>query len=158
MEARKSADYLTYCGLYCKMCSIVATIPRQAETLLNQMKGDGWEFFGSEIYPEFPVFWEILGKLAVLDKSTLLCIGGCGDPDCAIRKCAVSRGLQVCALCDEFPCQLLIDFTRRYPFLIKNNERIREIGVEAWLEEQDALVARGVTYSTLCEENPPSDQ
>lgn len=149
MSERSSRDYLCYCGLYCKMCSIVATIPRKAGTLLEQLKGDGWEFFGKELYPDFPAFWDILGKMAVMDKTTRLCVGGCGDPNCGIRACAIAKGLQVCAQCEEFPCLRLRDFTRRYPFVLKNNERIREIGLEAWLAEQDDLVAQGVTNEQL---------
>jgi hypothetical protein len=52
-------------------------------------------------------------------------------------------------LCDDFPCHQRIDFTARYPFLIENGKRIREIGIEAWLAEQDALVAKGFTNKTL---------
>lgn len=151
---RSARNYLAYCGLNCKMCSLVATLPTSADTLRGYMKDDGWEHYGNEIYPGFDTFWDILTKISTLDKTSPLCQGGCGDPDCGIRKCAVAKGLSVCAQCDEFPCEQLSAFTRRYPFVLNNNERIREIGLDAWLEEQEQLVAQGVTNRILCDTHP----
>lgn len=151
-EARNPREYLAYCGLYCGMCSLVATLPGAAETLRGYMKDDGWELYGNEVFPGFDTFWDILTKISNLAQTSPLCVGGCGDPDCGIRKCAVERGLEVCAQCDDFPCEQLSAFTRRYPFVLKNNERIREIGLDAWLAEQSDLVAQGVTNRSLCAE------
>jgi len=155
MGTRAPHDYVAYCGLSCKLCSLIATLPRQAGQLLETMKDDGWERFGDQIYEGFSKFWEVLNSLAVTDQSSPLCIGGCGNPECEIRKCAVERGLQVCAFCPDFPCELILSFTRRYPFLMKNNERIRESGIDAWLAEQDELLAQGITNSSLARQKPP---
>jgi hypothetical protein len=133
------------------MCSIVATIPVQATALQETLQNDGWEYYGSEIYPEFAPFWKVLNSLKEMDKTSPLCIGGCGDPTCEIRVCAQEKGLRVCAECAEFPCKLLTDFTRRYPFLVENGKRIQEIGIDAWLAEQDELVANGITNKILCQ-------
>ena len=111
-----------------------------------------WEYFGKEVYPEFDEFWKVLQNISQMDKTCPGCYGGCGDPDCAIRKCAEERKLKLCADCKDFPCQKLTDFTRRYPFILENNLRIREIGLEKWLLEQDALVAQGVTNRSLCKQ------
>lgn len=146
---KSSNDYLAYCGLYCKMCSLIATLPKQAGTLYDTMEEDGWEYYGAEVFPQFEDFWKVLKSLKEEDKTSPLCKGGCGDPDCAIRVCAKAKGYAVCAECAEFPCKVLSDFTRRYPFVLKNNERIREIGLEAWLEEQDELVEKGITNKIL---------
>ncbi len=146
---KESREYLCYCGLYCKMCSIVNGLPQAAGKLEGIMREDGWEYYGAQLYPEFDAFWSVLSELKQLDETSPLCKGGCGDPGCAIRACAISKELEVCALCDDFPCRLLKDFTARYPFLIENGERIRELGIETWLCEQDALVARGVTNKSL---------
>jgi hypothetical protein len=116
------------------------------------MQSDGWEYYGEEVYPEFQAFWKVLNDLGEMDQTSPLCIGGCGDPTCQIRVCAREKGLRVCAECTEFPCQLLTDFTRRYPFLVENGMRIREIGIDAWLAEQDELAARGITNKILCQQ------
>jgi len=151
LKMKESSAYLCYCGLNCKLCSLVATLPKQARALFETMQEDGWEFYGQELFPQFPEFWAVLKELKQMDETTPLCKGGCGDPDCAIRKCAISKGLEVCAFCAEYPCERLISFTRRYPFLLENNDRIKEIGVVAWLAEQDELAARGITNKKLRE-------
>ncbi len=150
---KESRAYLCYCGLYCKMCSFVATIPKQAKNLLETMRDDGWEYYGQELFPQFPEFWAVLKELKQMDETTPLCKGGCGDPECAIRKCALSKGLEVCAFCPEYPCERLTLFTRRYPFLLQNNNRLKEIGIEAWLAEQDKLVDDGMTNKKLREQH-----
>jgi len=134
------------------MCSIVNGIPQAAVQLHEIMQESGWEYYGDQLYPEFQAFWKVLTDLKQMDETSPLCKGGCGDPDCAIRICAKERGLEVCALCEDFPCQLLVDFQRRYPFLIENGNRIKEIGIEAWLREQDDLVLAGLTNRKLIKE------
>lgn len=148
---KESKDFLCYCGLYCKMCSIVNGLPKAAKALHEVMQEDGWEYFGAQVYPEFESFWKTLLEIKELDKSSANCQAGCGDPGCAIRLCATAKGLEVCAFCAEFPCALLQEFSMKYPFVIRNNERIREIGRDAWLEEMDELVAQGVTHKSMME-------
>lgn len=142
---KDSRAYLAHCGLYCRMCSIIATLPVLAAKLHENMKEEGWEYWGTEVFPEFGTFWKILTELSNKHETCPACIGGCGDPECKIRTCAQGKGLDVCAYCEEFPCKLLTDFSKMYPFILKNNERIKEIGIDAWLKEQDELVAKGVT-------------
>jgi Protein of unknown function (DUF3795) len=75
--------------------------------------------------------------------------GGCGTSDrfvlsnnCIFRKCAKGRDLESCSFCNDFPCDTLMglyeDDTRSKGEAEKNARRIREIGVERWLEEADA--------------------
>ena len=145
-------EYLCYCGLYCKMCSLVNGMPQEAKHLYNTMKRDGWEFFGKYEYPEFEVFWKVLDSLQHKDETCVLCQGGCGDPSCEIRKCAKEKKSGLCAYCDTFPCEKPESFAKDYPFILDNNRRIREIGIETWLLEQDKLVAEGVTNASLIQE------
>lgn len=146
-----SRAYVAYCGLNCRMCSLIATLPGLASRLHDTMQEDGWEYYGSEVFPEFQDFWKVLKGISKMDETCPACSGGCGDPDCAIRKCAVDRELELCAYCQDFPCPKLTDFSRRYPFILENSRRIKEIGLENWLKEQDELVAQGVTNRSLCQ-------
>ncbi|MCK9332428.1 MAG: DUF3795 domain-containing protein [Candidatus Cloacimonetes bacterium] len=146
---KDSSEYLCYCGLYCKMCSLVNGLPQQAQQLFETMKEDGWESFGKYEYPDFEAFWKVLDFLKHKDKTCALCQGGCGDPSCEIRICAQNKHLAVCAFCDEFPCAKLESLFKAYPFIMENNKRIRDIGIEAWLIEQDNLVAQGITNKSL---------
>ena len=142
---------IAYCGLNCRMCTLTAILPDLSTKLHGAMQQEGWEYFGTSVFPEFKEFWSVLGQLSKMDETCPMCKGGCGDPDCQIRKCAQERKLDLCAMCSEFPCSLLADFTARYPFLLKTNLRLRELGVEAWLAEQDDLVAKGTTFYTLAD-------
>ncbi len=148
-QMAESKEFLCYCGLYCKMCSLINGLPQAAQSLHQIMSEDGWEHFGEQVYPEFPEFWKTLSTLKDLDKASPNCKAGCGDPGCQIRQCAEAKGLEVCAFCEEFPCTLIQNFSRRYPFLIRNNERIRELGLEAWIQEMDTLVAAGHTHKSM---------
>ena len=61
--------------------------------------------------------------------------------NCKKKNCAESRGLTHCAQCIDFPCQLVKNLDRSYrqrygTSLIKNGERLREIGTEQYLLEE----------------------
>ncbi len=143
---RASKDYLCYCGLYCRQCSLLTVTPQTARKLYEIMKRDGWEFFGEYEFKGFKEFWDVLQAVSKLNETSPLCRGGCGDPECKIRICAKEKGVDVCALCDEYPCDLIRGFDKKYHVLIKNNDRIREIGLNAWLDEMDAFADNGKTF------------
>lgn len=74
---------------------------------------------------------------------------GCGTSDrfvlskgCIFRKCAAGRGLESCGLCQDFPCEALSYFykddMRSKGDAEKNARRIKEVGVDKWLDEMDA--------------------
>jgi hypothetical protein len=60
--------------------------------------------------------------------------------DCPTRACAVKRGLLYCGDCEEFPCPSLKGFyedgMRHHAMAFQNVLRIKEIGPEDWLLEQ----------------------
>lgn len=73
---------------------------------------------------------------------------GCGNLDekswgnqCPITQCAVSKSVMYCHTCDEYPCEKLISFSQdKYPHhhtVISGSNRMKEIGCDAWLEEQE---------------------
>ncbi len=141
--------FVCYCGLYCGLCNIVAVVPKEAGILLQTLRGDGWENFGRFLYPEFPEFWNVLQKLSELDKTTAGCRGGCGNPECGIRLCAQDREIEVCALCKDYPCDLIKEFAKGYPFVHELNERIRLVGLEQWIIEQKERCAQGISFREL---------
>lgn len=63
---------------------------------------------------------------------------------CGIYRCCVTeKGLETCAGCEDFPCTRLIQFAydsiwRTHLPVLENLRRIQRIGVEAWLDEQEA--------------------
>jgi len=140
---------VTYCGLYCGMCASRRRIPAQAEEFRASLVKEGYDFFGKEI----PVLAEGWGPFrAVLDHLALNPCPGCraggGYPACPIRACARDRGVTTCAECAEWPCDKSA-FLARYVNLRGDVERLRKIGMERWLAEQEERAATGFCYADI---------
>ncbi|MCE5340275.1 MAG: DUF3795 domain-containing protein [Planctomycetaceae bacterium] len=142
--------YVTYCGLYCKLCAEIARIPAQASALQQTLKKSGWEIFGHEEVPEFKVFCKALNFFSKLNETCPGCRGGCGNPKCPIRKCIEEKKLKVCADCEQFPCEHFDRLTKKYPNLIADVKRQKEIGLLKWIEEQEKRCEAGACYMDFC--------
>lgn len=61
--------------------------------------------------------------------------------DCPTRSCAINKDLLHCGECEEFPCSELSDFYQdgvpHHELALQNILRIRDIGIEMWLVEQE---------------------
>jgi len=137
--------YVTYCGLYCRLCAQHGRIPRQAQALHQSMVKEGYEFWGKEL-PGFEAFWEFLTSLCDPCKSCPGCRQGGGPPFCTIRKCARKRGVEICVFCADYPCSRVLGIAKGYPTLIADGERMKEIGIEAWIDEQEERAKTGFAY------------
>ena len=138
-------ELVTYCGLYCGLCSARGRVRRQAETLRQSMAKDGYDVWGANL-PGFQEFWTFLGDLCDPEKACPGCRQGGGPPFCSIRKCARERDVDVCAFCDEFPCRRIESIGKGYPTLIADGKRMKEIGTEAWIAEQEERAKTGFAY------------
>lgn len=136
---------ITYCGLYCGLCAQRGRISHQASTLRASMANEGYEFWGQEL-TGFNEFWEFLTDLCDPDKACPGCRQGGGPPFCGIRKCARQRGVEICAFCEEYPCERVLALAKGYPTLIADGQRMREIGIEAWIQEQEKRAETGFAY------------
>ncbi len=141
--------YVTYCGLHCSLCTIMGRIPAQASALRETMRKDGWEHFGECALPGFKDFWAALERLSQYDKTCPGCRGGCGRPDCAVRQCAQEREVEVCSACADFPCERIEELGRAYPDLIPDARRQQEIGLEAWVAEQEERCRTGFCHADI---------
>ena len=139
-------EFVTYCGLYCGLCSARTRIPSRAAALRQAMDDDGWPYWAQTI-PGFPEFWEFLEGLT--GDVCPGCRAGGGDPGCKIRICARDRGVELCNRCADFPCEHIEVLAARYPILIADNRRMQTVGLMRWIEEQDVRVRRGVVYADL---------
>ena len=139
--------FVTYCGLWCELCAERARIPQQAKALQQAMIEEGWPFWGHTV-PGFIEFWEFLERLHA-DGGCSGCRAGGGFPQCQIRLCARERGLELCSECFDFPCDHVEALGARYPTLIADNRRLRSVGLERWLNEQEERVRRGVVYADI---------
>ncbi len=137
--------HVTYCGLYCGLCSARNRIPPAARTLQEHMRRNGWENWGNDV-PGFRGFWAFLRGLAEPQSVGGCRSGECGAPFCAIRKCAQQRSMEVCWQCDEYPCRRVLGLAKGYPMLLADNQRAKEIGWDAWLAEQEERARTGFAY------------
>ena len=83
---------LARCGYRCDLCAAASEDPDVRQKLV-----DGWKkYLGHEMYTAENVQCDGCmsdGKLA--------------DSNCQVRPCAMEKGLDSCAYCDEFPCDKL---------------------------------------------------
>jgi hypothetical protein len=140
---------VAYCGLYCRLCATKSRIPKTATALRDALAKEGWPHYGEYIVPGFNSFWSTLVKFADYETACPDCRGGCGDPGCGIRKCAKDRTIDLCPLCPEYPCTHIRALARRYPNLVADGERMKEIGVEAWVKEQEDRRSTGFCYCDI---------
>ncbi len=61
--------------------------------------------------------------------------------DCPTRSCAINKGLLYCGECSDYPCIVLKEFYEdgvcHHQQAFLNVLRIKEIGIEKWLLEQE---------------------
>ena len=136
--------YICYCGLYCENCAVKVKVEPAAKILLDEMKKAGFEEVISFI-PGGDGFWPFLKRMA-MDGVCVSCKERGGDPDCSIRICAKGRGVDMCALCEDYPCEKLSVFFDRNPVLDYDNALLRDKGWEAWAVLQDKRKSDGYTY------------
>jgi hypothetical protein len=142
--------YVTYCGLYCRLCANMARIPKQARALRETLTKEGYEHFGKDEIEGFEPFWKALERFGQMDKTCAGCRSGeCGDPRCEIRKCAKAKGVEVCSACPDFPCKHIEGLAERYPTLIADAKRQRKVGLDRWIQEQEDRIKTGFSYADI---------
>jgi hypothetical protein len=150
MPNQDKISLVTYCGLYCGLCAQRARIPQQAKQLEDTMHEEGYDFWYQYVptFKEtFPPFWQFLKQLAASDCTCKS--GKGGPPDCKIRECAKKKKIATCPTCKEYPCELIENFSERYPLLIKDGKRMQKLGIEKWIEEQEQRAKRGFAYADI---------
>lgn len=149
---------VAYCGLYCGLCAQWCRIPQRARSLQHAMRLEGYEYWGRET-PGFEAFWKFLDGLAESESRCSCRDGQCGSSFCEIRKCARARGVEVCVFCREYPCNRLEALAARYPTLLADGLRMKTLGMEAWIAEQEERRRSGFAYADIrCPPNPHSKQ
>jgi len=148
-DSMENLKYVTYCGLYCRLCTNLARIPQQAKMLKATMSKAGYEIFGEHYVEHFKEFWEVLGRFSETDKTCPACRGGCGDPSCKVRICAREKEIERCPVCKDYPCEHVLELAKRYPNLVADGKRQEEIGIEAWIEEQEERIRAGFCYDQI---------
>ena len=136
--------YICYCGLYCENCAVMTKVTPAAKVLYEEMRNAGFADVIQYI-PGGDGFWPFLKSMAE-DGICISCKDGGGNPDCAIRICAKEKEVEVCALCEEYPCDKINVF-QGYPEMKQDNELLRAQGMDAWAQLQDERRKNVFTYS-----------
>jgi len=145
----EASRLLAYCGLYCGLCAERSRIPQRAKLLREALGEEGWDSWHGSVASmreAFSVFWEFLDGLV---KNDCACRRGGGPPECKIRACAKERGVEACPLCDDYPCGHIERLAEHYVTAIQDGKRLRRIGPEAWLKEQEERARRGFVYADI---------
>jgi hypothetical protein len=136
--------YICYCGLYCENCAVKVKVGPASVVLYEAMKKAGFEDV-IHMIPGGDGFWPFLKGMAE-NGMCVSCQDGGGDPGCAIRICTKEKGLDMCANCGSYPCDLFTKFLEMNPALKQDNALLREKGMDAWAELQDERKASGYTF------------
>ena len=139
--------FACYCGLYCGLCAVKTKVEPAAKVLYDEMKAAGFEEVISFI-PGGEGFWPFLKGMAEEGVCTS-CREGSGNPGCALRICAKEKGIDMCAFCDNYPCDKFAAFLKAsvgYAVLEHDNALLRHKGWEAWWALQNKRREKGYTY------------
>ena len=138
-------EYACYCGLYCENCAVKVKVEPASKVLCDEMKKAGFEDI-MQFLPDGDIFWSFLKNMAI-EGICVSCRAGSGNPGCQVRICAQTKNVEMCALCESYPCELFTRYFEGYPVLRQDNAVLREKGWEAWLQLQDERQARAFTYA-----------
>jgi hypothetical protein len=123
----------------------MAKVAPASKVLYEEMLKAGFEEV-IRFIPGGEGFWSFLKSMAE-DGICTSCKGErCGNPGCTVRICAQEKGVEMCALCDEYPCVKFDDLTVLSPIMRQDNALLRDHGMDAWAKLQDERRENGFTY------------
>jgi hypothetical protein len=131
------------CGVHCGKCFAFAggdicTLSSQLVDSLGNFEVYARRFaelMGEPVFLKYPDFREFLGYLAAAE------CGGCREEKCKlfkgckVRSCSEGKKVDFCFQCGKFPCGNTGFDEHLYKRHVEINNRMREIGVEAYYEE-----------------------
>lgn len=139
----RKKDLVAYCGLYCGDCvKFKKNIAKIAKDLDSELSKENFKKIAHRIpgiknYDEFREILNILTELECKES----CRNGGGSADCEVKLCCQKKGYFTCAECDNFLyCPELAGIPAIQCGIIsyvKELQRIREIGLDKWLEEKE---------------------
>lgn len=133
------------CGVYCGQCpngnGRVKMMAGELKRLVDTTRYD-WvkDVVKSFSFNEFRKGLEWFS-----DSQCPMCLNGGGAP-CENRKCAPKKDLQNCLLCMDYLTCKNTEYQRdAYPFVVENYSRVKQVGFEKHLEEEDEKARAGVS-------------
>jgi hypothetical protein len=78
------------------------------------------------------------------DAQCPMCLNGGGAP-CENKKCASEKKVESCLLCNDYLICKNTEYQREwYPFVVENHNRVKEVGFQKHLEEEEAKTRAGI--------------
>lgn len=118
----KNHDFIAFCGLYCGACSFKVGFDENNRSHLEGI----------------PAQYERYANRPLQFCSGCRQFKQCGH---GFKECADQHKVAHCGLCGEFPCSRIKDFNNdgapHHAEAITNLKRLKEIGKDAWLQEQE---------------------
>jgi hypothetical protein len=127
-----------YCGVCCSHCGMLIRIPKMAEELKRFVEAYGYGEWIGHITQEFDFENFMKGLKWFAGGGCSGCLQGGGMPKCEVRNCCTRKGLENCYFCEDFLKCGKLSYQRETYRIDENYERIRQIGYEKWLKEQEA--------------------
>ncbi|MFH2111718.1 MAG: DUF3795 domain-containing protein [Candidatus Bathyarchaeota archaeon] len=140
-----SSDNYGVCGVYCGQCPSGNGRVRYAAGELKRLIDTTRYEWLNEVEKRFS-FDEFRKGLEWFAQAQCPgCLSGGGAP-CANRGCAKEKGLRSCLECGEYLACKNTEYHREwYPFVLDSYERVKEIGLDAHLEEEERRARAGVS-------------
>ncbi|MHA2049812.1 MAG: DUF3795 domain-containing protein [Promethearchaeota archaeon] len=148
VKTMENEDYLAYCGVYCKLCGNHQNVPKRAAELKEVLVKEDFEGWGQQ-FKEFGDFWTLLNTLINVEEDKCCKTDKCGAPFCGIRKCAKEKEIKACPFCSEYPCDKIKLFAKSEGTLLFDGQRLKELGVEEWIKEQEIRRRDGFCYTDV---------
>ena len=132
------------CGVYCGQCPSgngrVKIIAGELKRLVDTV---GYDWVESAVKSfKFEEFRKGLEWFA--QAQCPMCLNGGGAP-CDNKRCAAEKRLASCLLCaDYLTCEHTIYQRDRYPFVVENYERVKQVGLQKHLEEEEERARAGI--------------
>lgn len=140
------------CGVYCGQCpngnGRVAMMAMELKRLVDTTRYE-WvkDFVKSFDFDEFRKGLEWFS-----DSQCPMCLGGGGNPACPNRNCAKDKGLNNCLQCEGYCTCKGTSYQREvYPFVVDNYNRVKEVGLQQHLKEEDERAKAGVSLMSHLE-------
>jgi len=141
---RMEKDRYGVCGVYCGQCPngngrvrfAAGELKRLVDTVRYGWVEDAVKSFS---FSEFRKGLEWFSQAQCRG-----CLAGDGAP-CENRGCASEKGLRSCLLCESYlECPKTAYQREWYPFVAENYERVRQVGFETYLREEEERARAGV--------------
>ena len=132
------------CGVYCGQCPSgngrVKFAANELKRLVDTVRYDWVEdVVKSFSYKEFRK-----GLEWIASNQCPTCLNGGGAP-CENKRCASAKNLESCLRCGGYlTCEHTKYHREWYPFVVDNYKRVKEVGLEKHLEEEEERAKAGV--------------